>query len=109
MPHLSPNQRVLQARMAAHASWARTKDPAARTAPARDRFAKRFLDQVDPDRILPEAERLRRVEHAKRAYFTALALKSSKARARKAGRFHVAEDGVSVVDGDGIVGSGGLR
>lgn len=52
------------------------------TAPARDRFLQRFLDQVDPDRTLPEAERNRRAEHARKAYFSALALKSSVARQR---------------------------
>jgi hypothetical protein len=83
---LTPAQRSLLARLAAHRSWAVTPDPAARTAPARQRFDQRFLDEVDPQRILSEAERRRRAEHAKKAYFSALALKSSKARARKAGR-----------------------
>lgn len=42
--------------------------------------------QVDPDGVLDPAERARRAEHARRAYFTGLALKSAKARAaRKAG------------------------
>jgi hypothetical protein len=76
----------LLARLAAYRSWASTPDPAARTAPARRQFDERFIDEVDPDRTLPEAERMRRAEHAKKAYFSALALKSSKARARKAGR-----------------------
>jgi hypothetical protein len=44
----------------------------------------RFIDQVDPDRTLPEAERLRRAEHARSAYFTGLALKSAQARRRRA-------------------------
>ena len=41
---------------------------------------RRFLDEVDPNRELPEAERLRRVECAKRAYYQRLALASAKAR-----------------------------
>lgn len=106
---LQPAQRSLVARMAAHSSWARTVNPTARTAPARAAFLARFEMAVDPERKLPETERRRRAEHAKRAYFAALALKSSKARARKAGRVHVAEVGIGLVDGDGIVGSGGLR
>lgn len=81
---LTPEQRSLRARMAAHLSWARTADPAARTAPAREKFDQRFLDAVDPDRKLPEKERQRRAVHARKAYFTALALKS--ARARRAAR-----------------------
>jgi hypothetical protein len=83
---LSPAQRSLLARMAAHSSWARTVDPAARTAPARSAFLARFEREVDPGRKLPVAERRRRAEHAKHAYFSNLALKSSMARARKAGR-----------------------
>jgi hypothetical protein len=42
--------------------------------------------QVDPDGVLDPVERARRAEHARRAYFTDLALRSAKARAiRKAG------------------------
>jgi len=66
--------------MAAHSSWARTPDPAARTAPACQRFLDRFEREVDPDGTLPVAERNRRADHAKKAYFAGLALKSSKAR-----------------------------
>jgi hypothetical protein len=56
---LSPEQRSLRAQIAAHSRWART-DPVEGTAPARRRFMKRFLDQVDPDRVLPKVERDRR-------------------------------------------------
>ena len=80
---LTPAQRSQLARMAAHSSWARTPDPAARTAPGRRRFLDRFADEVDPDRKLPEAERQRRAASARRSYFARLALKSAKARARK--------------------------
>ena len=38
---------------------------------------------VDPEGVLPEAERIRRAEHARKAYFTRLALKSAQARRRK--------------------------
>jgi hypothetical protein len=42
--------------------------------------------QIDPDSVLDPVERTRRAEHARRAYFIDLALKSAKARAaRKAG------------------------
>jgi hypothetical protein len=40
------------------------------TRAARDKFDERFIDEVDPDRVLPEAERLRRAAHARKAYFT---------------------------------------
>lgn len=84
--NLSPAQRSLLARMASHRSWAGTPDPSARTKAARDQFDQRFLDEVDPDRTLSEPERQRRAQHARKAYFAALALKSAKARAKKAGR-----------------------
>jgi hypothetical protein len=46
---------------------------------------RRFLVEVDPDGKLSEAERLRRAEHAKSAYFTRLSLASATARRRRAG------------------------
>ena len=76
----TPAQRRLQAQAAAHARWAKN-DPVAGTAAAREKFLARFIDQVDPDRELDEKERIRRAESARKAYFTGLALKSSKARA----------------------------
>ena len=59
-------------------------DPRDTTAKARESFLARFEDEVDPDRRLPADERLRRAEHARKAYFTQLALKSAKARRRRA-------------------------
>ncbi len=82
---LTPSERVLRARQAAHVSWARTPDAAARTAPARERFLDRFEREVDPDGTLEPAERARRAEHARKAYFTGLALKSARARRQRAG------------------------
>jgi hypothetical protein len=40
----------------------------------------RFEREVDPENRLPEVERARRAEAARRAYFTELALKSARAR-----------------------------
>lgn len=82
---LTAQQRILRSRIGAHTSWANTTDPAARTAPARAASAARFEREVDPDGILPPAERARRAESARKAYFTALAFKSAKARRRKSG------------------------
>jgi hypothetical protein len=76
----TPQERSLAARIASHASWANTTDPAARTAPARKALLDRFEREVDPDGTLPPAERARRAEHAKKVYFTRLALASAKAR-----------------------------
>ena len=87
---LTPEQRSLRARLASHESWARTKDPAARTAPGRKAFLDRFEKQVDPEGELPPTERPRRAEHARKAYFSRLALQSARARRRRGAN---AEDG----------------
>jgi hypothetical protein len=81
---LTPTERSQRARLASHTSWSKTRDPAARTQPARDKFAERFLDEVDPERVLPEGERNRRAASARKAYFARLALASATARRRKA-------------------------
>jgi len=78
----TPSERSQQARVAAHVLHSRY-DSKDLTQPARDKFNQRFLDEVDPERKLPEAERQRRADHARKAYFTALALKSAKARRRR--------------------------
>lgn len=77
-----PTERVLQARLAAHSKWAATPDRSAATASARDAFSTRFENQVDPDRLLDPVERAQRVESARKAYFTKLALKSAQSRRR---------------------------
>ena len=81
---MNPEQRTLRARLGAHMLHA-THDPKETTAKARATFLGRFEDQVDPGKTLPPAERARRAEAAKRAYFTRLALRSSQARARRGG------------------------
>jgi hypothetical protein len=84
---LSPSERTLRARVAAHVQWSREPDPTARTANGRAAFLARFEAEVDPDGTLTPEERHRRAEHARRAYFTRLALASAKARrARREGR-----------------------
>ena len=54
------------------------------TANAREAFLARFEREVDPDGTLDPAERIRRAEHARKAYFARLALKSVQARRRRA-------------------------
>lgn len=78
----TPSERRLSAQIAAHESWAATPDRSARTAPGRAAFLDRFEKQVDPDGVLPPAERARRAEHAKRAHFQRLALRSAQSRRR---------------------------
>jgi hypothetical protein len=77
---LTPAQRSLLAQAAAHASWAKTTDRAARTAPARRAALARFERQVDPDGVLEPEERQRLAQSARRSYFRYLALRSSRAR-----------------------------
>jgi hypothetical protein len=84
MSPLTPQQRSQRARLGGFGTAA-SHDSKEYTKPARDAFARRFLDEVDPERLLPEAERNRRAEAAKRKYFLALAFKSARARSRRAG------------------------
>jgi len=82
---MTPAERSLRAKIGAHALHSRY-DGTVITAPARSTFLATFERQVDPDGVLPEGERQRRADHALRAHMARLALKSSQARARKAGR-----------------------
>jgi hypothetical protein len=79
---MTPGERTLRARMAAYILHSRY-DSKELTAPARRAFNDRFEKQVDPDGTLPPAERQRRAEAAKKAYFARLALKSVKSRRRR--------------------------
>jgi hypothetical protein len=90
---LTPSERTLRARMAAHLSWAKTEDRSARTAPARKAALARFADQLDPEHRLSPAERSRRAEHAMRAHMTRLALRSAQERRRQ-----VSEPGLDLPD-----------
>jgi hypothetical protein len=68
----------------AHVSWARTADRTARTEPGRKGFLARFEREADPDGVLPEDERARRAEHARKAYMQQLALASAELRRKRA-------------------------
>lgn len=81
--NLTSGQRQTRSRQASHASWANTDDRTQRTAPGRAGMLRKFEDQVDPDRVLSPAERAKRVESARKAFYTGLALKSAKVRAAK--------------------------
>jgi hypothetical protein len=82
---LTPTERSLRGRMGAYVVHARY-DPRETTAPARAAFLKRFLDEVDHDRVLPEPERLRRAASARKAYFTRLAFLASRRRRQRRSR-----------------------
>jgi hypothetical protein len=76
---LSPAERTLRARLAAHAMHGR-HDPRATTAKARAAFLARFERQADPEGLLTPAERERRAQQLRSPYFAQLALASAKAR-----------------------------
>lgn len=69
----------LRGRLGAYATNSR-HDTKKLTAPARAAFLDRFERIVDPKGELPVAERFRRAELAKKAYFTRLAMRSARAR-----------------------------
>ncbi|MGH8326162.1 MAG: hypothetical protein ACRET2_05310 [Steroidobacteraceae bacterium] len=75
----------MRAQIAAHESWAHTDDRSARTEPARQALFDKFERQVDPDGKLAPAERAKRAEHARKAHFKRLALKSAQVRRRRGG------------------------
>ncbi len=79
-----PESRSLVGRIAANTRWSSCTDRTAATAPARRAFDQRFELQVDPDGTLPPAERAFRAEHARKAHFARLALKSAQSRRKAA-------------------------
>lgn len=78
---MTPEQRRLRASAAAYARWAK-EDPKDALEHTRMGFRKRFYDEVDPGRVLPQLERERRAEAALRSHMQRLALRSSRARSR---------------------------
>ena len=78
---LTPAERILRARLAAHAQHAAGKT---NTGPARNAMLAKFELEVDPDGKLDPAERAKRAEHKRREHMTRLSLKAAKARRAKA-------------------------
>lgn len=81
--HVDTAARARWGRIGANESWARTEDRAARTLPARMAALQRFERQVDPEGKLTPQERALRAEHARKAHFQRMALKSAQARKRR--------------------------
>lgn len=77
----TPAQRRMAAKKAALARYAKHGTEGC-TAAATAAFMKKFEDAVDPDRVLPEEERLRRAAMARKAHFTGLSLLASQKRGR---------------------------
>jgi hypothetical protein len=86
---LTPEQRTLRAKIAAHARWSKVVDRTAETAPARKALHDRLAAEVDPDNLLDPVERAKRVDSAVKAHMLRLSLKSS--RARQSGALATAE------------------
>lgn len=59
-------------------------DPKETTAKARETFLSKFEREVDPNGELPDDERRRRAEYAKKAHFARLARASAEARRKNA-------------------------
>jgi hypothetical protein len=74
---LTPAQLSLRARAAAHALHAQGKTS---TAAGTAAFLGRFEREVDPQGVLDPEERARRALHARKAYFSRLAFKRSRAQ-----------------------------
>jgi hypothetical protein len=80
--NLTPEERTLRGRLAAHAAHAKHGGTAMTTAArkAGPGHLEYYFDDVDPDRSLPEPERVKRAEQAKKAYYARLSFLSAKAR-----------------------------
>ena len=81
---LTPAERSARARIAANTRWAREPDRLAATAPGRRAAFEKLLDEVDPQRVLTEVERLKRVKNAQQAQMARVRLAASKSRRRAA-------------------------
>ena len=84
MPKISAEMATLRGRIGAHTSWANTADRTARTEPGRQAMRDKFARQVDPDSVLTPTEREFRADHARRAHYSRMAMKSAKVRSAKA-------------------------
>lgn len=79
---MTPSERSLRARIGGFALAAQ-RNPRDYTAAARKAFLAKFEKDVDPQGLLPENERRRRADAARKAYFARLALKSAQVRRKK--------------------------
>jgi len=90
-PSIEPQQHPdttshrLRARLGAYSLHSQ-RDGRETTAAGRAAFLNGFEKQVDPDNILPPAERARRAAYARKAYFARLSYLSAKARSARAQR-----------------------
>lgn len=81
MPHAHNDAETrLSAARLAHLSWAKTPDRAARTAPARAGLMAKFEREADPDGTLDPAERTKRAEHLRKAFYLDMSRRAAEAR-----------------------------
>jgi hypothetical protein len=97
---LTPAQRTLRARVAAYARAAKY-DGREVTRPAYNGRMAKLAAQVDPEGTLPEIERQRRAYAALRSQMSALSLKASRKRTRKAAPAIVTPEAAQEADGGG--------
>ncbi len=79
---LTPGEAILRGRIGAYVLHS-THDSRKITANAHQAFLRKFEDEVDPEKELSPDERRRRAEHARKAYFLQLALRSAQLRGRR--------------------------
>jgi hypothetical protein len=79
---LTPEQRRLRSQIANAARWSRVppSQRAAQTQAARDALTAKYEAQVDPEQVLPAAERAELARQAQKADLARAALKASRAR-----------------------------
>ena len=82
---MTATERSMRARVAAYRMHA-THDPRETTRKARSTFMSNFEKAVDPTGCLTAEERQRRAVAARKAHFTALALKSARSRRARTDR-----------------------
>jgi hypothetical protein len=77
---VTPDERRLNAQIAAHTRWAHEPDRTAATAPARRALDEKFETLVDPDRKLDPVLRARMAASARSAHYRRLAKRSAEVR-----------------------------
>lgn len=80
---MTPEQRSLRARIAAHTRWGNTDDTLAAIAKMRQAGMDRFERQADPDGALSPQVRARKAANLRTAFYLRLSAAGVKARARK--------------------------
>jgi hypothetical protein len=105
---ITAEQRKLRSQAANLARWSRVppSQRAAQTQAARDALQAKYERQVDPDGLLPEAERREMARLAQRADLARRALKASRARSLHARQAEAAAEAEADEAGDGAPRSG---